>query len=263
MQQTSQEPGSGDSTISSIAPKSNELAEITVNAAELERANACLARWENQAQHLTTAISTGELRWRLWGQGPPLVLVHGGAGAWSHWIRNLDALSSKYRVIAPDIPGLGDSSSPTSPYTPESIAELLTEGLLEILDRQACPSDVEIRIVGFSFGGMIAGLVAARLEAARPNRIKRLVLIGASGLGGRFADLEAVAKLPAMDDSSALRAVHFHNLRVMMLHDPRHIDELALLVQAINAPKTRVLEPQRSALASSGERTSQDTCAFA
>lgn len=48
--------------------------------------------------------------WHEWGQGQPLVLLHGGSGSWTHWLRNLLPLvDAGYRVIAPDIPGFGES----------------------------------------------------------------------------------------------------------------------------------------------------------
>src|SRR3546814_6277896 len=45
----------------------------------------------------------GQMVWRLWGEGPPLVLLHGGSGSWTHWFRNIPALARRYRVIAADL----------------------------------------------------------------------------------------------------------------------------------------------------------------
>jgi len=50
--------------------------------------------------------------WRVWGGGPPLVLLHGGTGSWMHWIRNIEELARDFTVVAPDIPGSGESASP-------------------------------------------------------------------------------------------------------------------------------------------------------
>ena len=46
------------------------------------------------------------------GSGKPLVLIHGGHGGWYHWMANIAALAKHRRVIAPDLPGFGASSSP-------------------------------------------------------------------------------------------------------------------------------------------------------
>ena len=53
--------------------------------------------------------------WRTWGDGPALVLLHGGSGSWTHWVRNIAHFERDYRVIAGDLPGLGDSPDPRAP----------------------------------------------------------------------------------------------------------------------------------------------------
>ena len=58
------------------------------------------------------------LHYREVGSGPPLVLLHGGYGSWMHWIRNVGPLARQFTVIAPDMPGLGDSATPPEPWTP-------------------------------------------------------------------------------------------------------------------------------------------------
>jgi len=67
--------------------------------------------------------------WHEWGEGPTVVLLHGGYGSWTHWIRNIDALAAEHRVIAADLPGLGDSAMPPEPFTPWSLAGILADGL--------------------------------------------------------------------------------------------------------------------------------------
>ena len=43
----------------------------------------------------TTTSGAGEVVWRMWGAGTPLVLLHGGTGSWMHWVRNVeDAVAS-------------------------------------------------------------------------------------------------------------------------------------------------------------------------
>ena len=62
---------------------------------------------------------SGTMVWHLWGQQgfdaslAPLLLLHGGSGSWTHWLRNIDALvASGRRVLVPDLPGFGDSAAP-------------------------------------------------------------------------------------------------------------------------------------------------------
>lgn len=74
--------------------------------AEVERVAAAGTRVE-------TPCGAGRLVWYSWGQGRPLLLLHGGSGSWTHWIRNVETLAAAgYQVIAPDLPGSGDSALP-------------------------------------------------------------------------------------------------------------------------------------------------------
>ena len=57
----------------------------------------------------TTPVGDGDLVWRIWGHGEPLVLLHGGTGSWMHWMRNIEDLSRDYMLLVPDIPGSGES----------------------------------------------------------------------------------------------------------------------------------------------------------
>jgi 2-hydroxy-6-oxonona-2,4-dienedioate hydrolase len=51
------------------------------------------------------------------GNGPPMVLLHGGHGSWTHWIRNVDVLAEHHRVVAFDLPGYG-----ASPDVPDDLS---------------------------------------------------------------------------------------------------------------------------------------------
>ncbi len=70
--------------------------------------------------------------WRVWGEGEPLVLFHGGSGSWTHWIRNIAELSRHYELWVADIPGLGDSTMPPQPWVPQTIADVVVAGLGEL-----------------------------------------------------------------------------------------------------------------------------------
>jgi len=88
--------------------------------------------------------------WRTWGQGPPLVLLHGARGSWTHWLRNIPALAERFSVIVPDMPGFGYSDAPPEPHTVEVLAAAVVRGLGAV-------TSAAIRLVGFSFGGIVAG----------------------------------------------------------------------------------------------------------
>lgn len=186
---------------------------------------------EERAETMTTPCGEGRMRWRLWGEGPPLILLHGDFGSWTHWLRNIEPLSSKFQVIAPDLPGYGDSAMPPEPWSPESLARILSEGLCAIV-----PSSRAYDLAGFSFGGIVAGHLAAR----DGKRVRNFVLLGAGGFGsgpaGRLPTLRRLA--PEMDAAEVI-AVHRHNLAALMLANPERVDDLAVYLQIGNLRQAR------------------------
>lgn len=192
---------------------------------------------EARCRRIYTPCGAGQMVWRIWGSGAPLVFIHGGAGAWSHWIKNIPEFENERMVIAPDLPGLGDSAAPPKPYTPESIAQIVADGLHHIL-----PEGGQFDMASFSFGGMVSGTIAA----LHGTRVRSLTLMGPSGLGGVFGNIGTPVKLPLSGTREEMEAAHRHNLRAIMIHDPEKIDELALYVQAVNAPRTRILSPEHA-----------------
>ena len=77
-----------------------------------------------EAQRVETPCGDGHMIWHVWGEGPPLALLHGGYGSWTHWIRNVIPLSRAFTVAAPDLPGLGESATPPEPHTAEGLARI-------------------------------------------------------------------------------------------------------------------------------------------
>jgi pimeloyl-ACP methyl ester carboxylesterase len=183
-----------------------------------------------EAQRIETPCGDGGMVWRIWGSGPPLVLFHGGYGSWTHWIRNVLVLARDFTVIAPDLPGLGESATPPEPHTAESLAAIVVEGLEIVLPKGAVP-----HIAGFSFGGVLGGHVAAQLG----DRLRALTIVGSNGLGLVRQPTE-LKRVPAGAPAAEALAVHRHNLGVLMIADPAMIDELAVYIQSQNAPRGRV-----------------------
>ncbi|HBA44265.1 MAG TPA: hypothetical protein DDW95_09255 [Alphaproteobacteria bacterium] len=207
------------------------------SAADWSAAAATYAEIGDRAARVTTPCGEGKMVWRIWGQGEPLVLVHGGAGSWSHWIRNIPAFEGDRMVIAPDLPGLGESAMPPVPYSPESIAEIVADGITELL-----PDGVCFDMAGFSFGGMISSIVAGILG----ERVRTETIMGGSGLGGKFGNLKPTVKLPLSGTEEEMYAAHRHNLLAFMIEDPAKLDALALYTQGQNAPRTRIRSPEHA-----------------
>jgi pimeloyl-ACP methyl ester carboxylesterase len=183
-----------------------------------------------EAERLQTPCGDGHMVWHVWGSGPPLVLLHGGYGSWTHWIRNVLPLSRAFTVAAPDLPGLGESATPPEPHTAESLARIIVEGLQIIFPRHA-----GLNIAGFSFGGVLGGHVAAQLG----DRVRAFTIVGSNGLG-LVRQPTALQRLPEDASEAEALAVARHNLRALMIADPAKIDELAVYIQSQNAPRGRV-----------------------
>ncbi len=189
-----------------------------------------VARWDAAANRSETPCGDGKLVWRSWGQGRPLLLLHGGAGYWRHWIRNLAALTAHHRVFAPDLPGLGDSDMPPhQPWTVVETARLVADGLVRQLPPNTC-----FDVMGFSFGTLISGGVAA----SRQDRVGRIVLVGASGLG--FARGDIVLEKVRGKTGEVLMEAHRTNLERLMIADPQRVDAQALAIQDWNTTHARL-----------------------
>ncbi len=188
-----------------------------------------------EGRRLVTPMGPGHIVWHGWGERraglPPVVLFHGGSGSWTHWVKNiLPLVDAGRQVLAVDLPGFGDSALPLGGNDADAMVEPLAVSLRELLDGQ--PAD----LVGFSLGGVVAGL----LLAEHPGLARRLVLVGAPAMGvvpGRQFELRAWRHLATRE---AQAQVHRHNLAVLMLHDARQIDGLALQVHVANVERDRL-----------------------
>jgi len=186
-------------------------------AAELHPALMPLAVSARVAE---TSCGSGSMVWRVWGDGAPLVLLHGGSGSWRHWARNIGPLGHGRMVITPDLPGLGDSAMPEGVSTPEGVAEILARGLDHIL-----PAGGRYDLAGFSFGALCSG----HLAALDQDRVRSLTIIGAGALGFQRSPTQLV-KVRALAGEERVTA-HRHNLAELMFADSSKIDDVALAIQ--------------------------------
>ncbi len=187
------------------------------------------------SRRVHTACGAGELVWHLWGQTspqrPPLVLLHGGSGSWTHWQRNIEALVAAGRqLLVPDLPGFGDSALPPAGRDADAMPAPLEQGLQSLLGSTVC------ELVGFSFGGMVAGLWAQ----ACAQRFSRLVLLAPPGLGRPAIERIRPLAWRHLDDPQARLRIHTHNLRELMLHHEDAVSPLACRLQQLNAERDRL-----------------------
>lgn len=205
-----------------------------------------VARVEEQARRVETPCGDGQMVWRIWGDGPPLLLLHGNFGSWTHWIRNVGTLSQFYTVIVPDTPGFGDSDLPPSVDSPGLIAAVVADGLRVVL-----PADEAVIVVGFSYGGRLAGELGARL----PDRVSRIICVAPAGLGIDDSMRPGLAKLRPGMTPDEVAAVHRQNLAMLMFADADAVDDLAVHIHDSNTRRSQFRlsawseEDRRSSLA--------------
>lgn len=115
-----------------------------------------------------------------------IVFVHGYAGVSESWEFQLTHFSSKYRVIAPDLRGHGQSDAPYTEYTmPELVDDLHT-----IAETLKLPE--KFILVGHSFGGSIC----VEFANAYPERLEKLVLIATAGEYPLPRAISMISKVP-------------------------------------------------------------------
>lgn len=136
--------------------------------------SALLEKYTNGASRFV-ALEGMRVHYRDEGQGPALVLLHGTSSSlhtWDGWVKQL---AGGRRIIRLDLPGYGlTGPAPDADYLPARHARVVRE-LLDTL--QIARADLA--------GNSLGGRVALSFCLAYPERVRRLVLIDASGLRGQ------------------------------------------------------------------------------
>lgn len=95
----------------------------------------------------------------------PLILIHGFPLSHQMWKPQIDALSDRWRIVAPDVRGFGESAAGDGQYA----LEVFVDDLIALMDHLELKSAT---LCGLSMGGYIALRTAER----NPERVKRLIL---------------------------------------------------------------------------------------
>jgi pimeloyl-ACP methyl ester carboxylesterase len=113
-----------------------------------------------------TRVNGVDLNVALAGEGPAVLLLHGFPHTWQLWTDILDRLAGRYRVIAPDLRGLGASSRAEDGYDAGTLATD-AEALLDALGEDSAA------VIGIDAGTPPAFLLAMR----RPDLVRQLVVM--------------------------------------------------------------------------------------
>jgi pimeloyl-ACP methyl ester carboxylesterase len=139
-----------------------------------------------------------EMTYRTAGSGPVLLLVHGMAGSSLMWNDVLPGLAKHFTVIAPDLPGHGQSAKPRGDYSLGAFASSLRDLTLAL-------GHERVTVVGQSLGGGVVMQFAYQF----PERTERLVLVSSGGLGQEVNLLLRLLTLPGSDFVLPLACTNF------------------------------------------------------
>jgi pimeloyl-ACP methyl ester carboxylesterase len=115
-------------------------------------------------------VEVGSIRFHVAeaGSGPTLLLLHGEPQHWYAWRHVIPAVSDAYRVVCPDLRGMGWTDAPASGYTKEQ----LTSDVLGVIDALGL---TDLRVVGHDYGCIVGFLLALRA----PHLVRGLVALNA------------------------------------------------------------------------------------
>lgn len=121
-------------------------------------------------QEKTIVINNLKLFFLEGGKGETILFLHGGGVRAKSYLETLESLSCKYHVLAPDIPGFGQSQTPDKIWNFEDYADFFSQFLERLNVRSAV-------VIGHSFGGGIGLLLAAQ-----NSKVSKLILADSTGL---------------------------------------------------------------------------------
>ncbi len=113
----------------------------------------------------TADVNNIKIAYEIYGDGEPLILIHGYSYNKSAWIVQIDDLSKHFKIIALDVRGSGESSHPEEQFTIDNLVEDL-KGLMDFLKIE------KAHLMGWSMGGMIIQNFVLKY----PERADKLVL---------------------------------------------------------------------------------------
>ncbi len=124
------------------------------------------------------------------GEGPPLVLLHGWPEFWATWEPMFERLAGRYRLIAPDFRGFGESGAPDAAPSDQAGPDVLAADIVALLDR------LGIARPGF-VGHDVGAYAMQRLALGHPDRVAGLFFFncGTHGIGARWREPQQINEI--------------------------------------------------------------------
>lgn len=126
-----------------------------------------LARSHCDLLHAWAELTHVRMHYVSAGAGSPVVLLHGWPQTWHEWRHVIPGLATNFRVIAPDMRGLGDTSDPGDDYRKSAVAGDVIELIERLLPGQPA------HVVGHDWGGPVGFAIAL----TRPDLVASLAIV--------------------------------------------------------------------------------------
>lgn len=123
-------------------------------------------------------IDKQAVHYEVFGKGRPVLFLHGWLGSWRYWLPSMEVASTHFRTYAFDLIGFGD----TQQRSIEPSISAYAEQVIRFLDELGID---QVSLVGHSMGGM----VSLKIAIDHPDRIERVVTVGAPIVGSSLAML--------------------------------------------------------------------------
>ncbi len=119
-----------------------------------------------------TEINGLKINYKIAGEGPAILVLHGWGGSSDSWRKVQQILSqSGYKVVVPDFPGFGKSVTPKDPWGVKEYNDFV----LKFVEQLGLNDFI---LIGHSFGGQIA----VRFTISHPEKVKKLILCDSAAI---------------------------------------------------------------------------------
>ncbi len=129
----------------------------------------------------------GIVHYETYGQGAPVILLHGWLGSWGLWQPTMESLGSHYRCYALDFWGFGESGKKRASYAVDDFMELVKQ-FMDALGIETAP------LIGHSMGGTTALGTAIRY----PERVRQVCVVGSPIVGSSLSVFLKLAGVPTI-----------------------------------------------------------------